>query len=100
MTAGEQLLIYSSLSGPNTAEDHFLAINFGSGGGGNIYRVAPFYEVRYIGESKERVFYVAPIYSRIKYVIEKKQTVAFVSQTKIKISYKQENKIKIRVLCH
>lgn len=37
MTAGQYLLLYSSLTGPATAEAHFLAVEYGGGGGGDVY---------------------------------------------------------------
>jgi hypothetical protein len=101
MTAGEQLLIYSSLSGVATAEAHFLAIEYGGGGPGEPILVGRncVYELAYIGVERKVAEYRKPKTISCAFVSNPSLTMALIKRRPIKMSYNDDSKIKIKIKC-
>ena len=70
--------------------------NTGTGGGTIVLiKKAPFYAVRYIGESARRIFYRVPKKVRVSYIGESAKRIFYRAPKKVRIMYVENRRIKI-----
>lgn len=77
--------------------------NTGTGVGGDVYVNinAPVYDVNYVGESPENIYYRRPKQVKVKYVGQDQVQMSYVAdKRKLKVHYSPIKKIKITLVCH